>query len=145
MNNQDISKYYVDENVVRITAAQVVIVTIFTLITQWPSPALLLAVDFAIRAFTSRVSPLAAVSKAITGAAGIQPQRIFAAPKKFAAGIGFAFGLAVSLALYFQLNTAAYIIGGILVFCAILESAFKICPGCYVYNWVIAPLLSGKN
>lgn len=145
MSNQDTSKYYVDENVVRITAAQAVIITIITLVTQSPLPALLLAGDFALRAFTSRVSPLAVVSKAITHSAGIQPRPVFAAPKRFAAGIGFVFALGISLMLYFQLSIAAYIIGGVLVFCAVLESVFKICLGCYVYNWLVAPLLSGRN
>lgn len=145
MSNQNISKYYVDENAVRITAAQTVIIAAIILITHWPWPMLLLAVDFALRAFTSRPSLLTLLSKAIIRAAHIRPRPIFAPPKKFAAAIGFIFALAVFLLLYLQFTIAAYITGGVLIFCALLESAFKICLGCYVYNWVVAPLCSGKN
>ncbi|MGV8093605.1 MAG: DUF4395 domain-containing protein [Mangrovibacterium sp.] len=140
MSNKEKAKLYTDENRTRIVAAQVTILTVITLITQWKFPAFLLAVDFALRAFTSQPSPLAAVAKVIVHLSELKPKPIFAAPKKFAAALGFVFSLAVLILLYAKLVTGAYIVGGILILCAILESVFRMCLGCYVYNWVIVPI-----
>jgi hypothetical protein len=46
----------------------------------------------------------------------------------------------IALFLYFNLLVPAYITGFILILCATLEAVFNICLGCYIYNWIIAPL-----
>jgi len=130
---------YVDEQAVRLVAALVSIVTAALMLTGWPWAALLLAVDFAIRAFTTRTSPLAFIAKAIVRKAGWQPKPIFAPPKKFAALMGFVFSLTIFVLLLLPAYTAAAVTAAILLACAVLESGFKICLGCYVYNWLIAP------
>lgn len=143
LKNSDMSsKLHTDENVVRITAAQVVLLTGVILFTHWSVLAALLAVDFAIRAFSACPSPLALLSKSVVKSLQLDPHPIFAPPKKFAAGIGFVFSLTIALLFYFKLVVAAYVVGGILVFCAILESVFKICLGCYAYNWIVAPVVN---
>lgn len=148
MNHKETTRYYTDENVVRIVAAQVIIIAVITLVTHARLTALLLVIDFSLRAFTYLPSPLAIVAKIVVENAGLKSKRIFAPPKKFAALLGFVFSLTLLLLLLSGLHMAAYIIGGILLFCAVLESAFKICLGCYVYHWIVLPVVqkvSGKN
>ncbi|OJV27201.1 MAG: hypothetical protein BGO32_04860 [Bacteroidetes bacterium 37-13] len=140
VSNSFNSKMYVEENMVRIVAAEVVVITAVTLATQYYVLAILLGVDFAIRSFTYLPSPLALAAKTIKARFGIKSIPIFAAPKKFAAGIGAVFSFAIFILFYLGLDVAAHAVGGILIFCAVLESGFKICIGCYVYNWLVAPL-----
>lgn len=142
MNQKSISKNHVDERVVRLVAAQVILLTLIVLLTGWIWLALFLAVDFALRAFTRIPSPLAIIAKGFAKAFKLTPKPIFAAPKKFAAGLGFVFSLSITVFLYAHLYVAAYVTGGILIFCAILEAVFNICLGCYVYNWIVAPIVN---
>lgn len=148
MTDHKTTGLYVDEVVVRIIAAQVILITLLFLFTQSAILALLLAGDFALRAFTPFPAPLTFTGKAISNLFTIAPQPIFASPKRFAAALGFTFSLVISVFLYSGLLPAAYVTGGILLFCAVLESVFKICLGCYVYNWVVLPIqnkISNRN
>ncbi|MCC7467168.1 MAG: DUF4395 family protein, partial [Saprospiraceae bacterium] len=56
-----------------------------------------------------------------------------AAPKKFAAGIGMVFAFAIAGSLFLQWTWTAGILSGVLLFCALLESALSYCVGCVVY------------
>lgn len=145
MSKKDISKFYIDENIARLIAAQVIAITVFALIFQWEFILLLLTIDFAVRAFTYYPSPLAFLAKIITRLLSLKPKLVLAAPKKFAAGVGFVFVLTIFILVYFNYLFAAYIVGGILIIFAFLESVFKICMGCYVYNWIVAPIINKKN
>ena len=132
-------KIYVDKKSVRIIASQVVLLTILTLITKSYWLALLLAIDFALRAFTFYPSPLSLVVRLLGSFITWQRQPVFAAPKKFAATMGVIFSTLIAACFYLQFDIAAYIVGGILLVCAMLESGFDVCVGCYVYDWVVAP------
>lgn len=136
----NISKNYLNENVIRIVALQVIIVTVVTLTFNWYILALFLAIDFAIRSFTRITSPLAFIAKGVTNLLNLRPKPIFAPPKRFAATLGTIFSILIALFLYFNLLVPAYITGFILILCATLEAVFNICLGCYIYNWIIAPL-----
>lgn len=133
-------KLYLDENVVRTVGAQVVVVTIIILYKQFYLLALLLSVDFFLRAFTPWPSLLSLIARGIKKLFSLNPKPIFAPPKRFAALLGLIFSATITLLLYLGFIKAAYIVGGILIFCAFLESAFNICLGCYVYNLVILPV-----
>ena len=143
MKQKSISKNHVDERVVRLVAAQILL-TLIVLLTGWLWLALFLAADFALRAFTRILSPLAVIAKGLGKAFKLTPKPIFAAPKRFAAGLGFVFSLIIAVCLYAHFYTAAYVTGGILLACATLEAVFNICLGCYVYNWIVAPIVN-KN
>jgi len=143
--NKEISNYYVDENVVRIIAAQVAIITALAIMNHWIFSLVLLVGDFALRAFTHQPSPLVALAKIVSYLLKLKPKPIFAAPKKFAAGFGFVFSLSALIAFQFNFEIAAYVLGSILIVCAALESVFKICVGCYVYDWLVAPLINNRN
>lgn len=135
----------IDEQIVRLVATQVVIITIVSILTKWWFPFLFLTIDFALRAFTTQLSPLAALAKIIAKAVQLKPKPIFAPPKKFAASIGFVFSLTLLFLFFFDYNFIAQVVGSILLLCAVLESVFKICVGCYVYDWLVAPIANKRN
>lgn len=146
MSKKDLTRlYYIDENIVRIIAAEVIVVTILALITRSVIPAVVLVLDFAARAFTLLPSLLAALARGATAALKLKPRPVFAAPKKFAAVLGFIFSFLLVVFLWLAYPVAAILTGSILVICALLESVFKICMGCYVYNWIVVPVLHRKN
>lgn len=137
--NVNIPRNQLNENVVRIVALLVVIATLVTLAYNWIFLAVILAIDFALRSFTRATSPLAYIAKSVSRYLKLKSKPIFAPPKKFAAALGFIFSVLIALFLYLNLLIPAYITGLILIICATLESAFNICLGCYVYNWIIVP------
>lgn len=138
--NVNIPRNQLNENIIRIVALLVVIVTLVTLAFSWIFLAVMLAIDFGLRSFTRVISPLAFIAKTGSGYLKLKPKPIFAPPKKFAAALGFIFSILIALFLYLNLLIPAYITGLILVLCATLESVFNICLGCYVYNWIVVPL-----
>ncbi|MBF6628949.1 MAG: DUF4395 domain-containing protein [Proteiniphilum sp.] len=142
MNKRSTSRNHVNEKVVRLIAAQVILLTLATLLTEWIGLALFLAVDFALRAFTRTPSPLALSAKGLTKVLRLKPKPIFAPPKRFAASLGLLFSLGIALFLYLNYLTASYATGSMLIVCAFLEAVFNICLGCYVYNWFVAPFIN---
>lgn len=101
---------------------------------------LILALDFAVRAFTNGdFSPLRFFSKSTVKALKIRHKPADAAPKKFAASLGMVFCFLIAALLFFQLTFAAKIAGAALFFCAFLESAFSYCIGCVIYTFVVLP------
>ncbi|MBE2290791.1 MAG: DUF4395 domain-containing protein [Chitinophagaceae bacterium] len=145
MNNEQLKRFYTDKTTVRLTAFFVFITTGIAVATHNYWLAWLLSFDFALRAFTYFPSPLGLAVKSVRSAIPWNQQPVFAAPKKFAAGIGFVMALTLSALLFFSATIAAYSIGSILLTCALLESAFSICVGCYVYDIVVAPLANKRN
>lgn len=139
------NSYYVNEQVVRVIAAQVVLLVLVALQTQWLFIMLFLALDFGLRAFTNIVSPLAFVAKKIVNLLALKPSYIFAGPKKFAAALGTVFSIGILFLLLAELNFYAWAVGLTLIVCALLEAAFKICIGCYVYNWFVLPFEKNIN
>lgn len=144
-DNKEISKLYIDEQMVRLIAAQVALVTILSLVFNSVFPIFLLLADFALRAFTVQPAPLAAVARIIADLLQLKPKPIFAAPKKFAAALGFVCTIVILVFLILHYHTAVYIASGALILFALLESVFRICLGCYVYNWVLSPIRNKRN
>ena len=137
-------KYYTDEKTVRLTAFLVILVLSAALIFQWPYLVLFLAFDFVIRALGLPFSPLASVSKSISKILGLKKKPIFAAPKRFAATLGSVFTLLVFLLMLngFYYPAAA---GLLLIILASLESFFKVCVGCYLYQYIVIPIQNKFN
>jgi len=133
---------YANEQVVRLVALGVVLLTALWLVSGWQGIGVFLSVDFFLRAFTGVSSPLALAAKWVSGKLGITPVPIFAPPKRFAAGLGFIISLTTIVLLRLDIAVGGYVVGGTLIFCAVLESIFRICLGCYVFNWIVVPLLS---
>ena len=61
-------------------------------------------------------------------------------PKRFAQGIGLVFSTtAAVLAIGFGLDTAAYVVLGLLACAATLESVFGLCLGCKAFAVLMRP------
>ena len=122
----------VNENVVRLVAGLVLLTAIATVATGWVVLPLYLSVDFFFRAFTSIKPPFALVAQQLSKALKLEVKPIYAAPKKFAAAIGFVFSVVISALLLSGFVDTAKVVTGILIVFATLESVFGICAGCYV-------------
>ena len=137
MTENKLNKLYLDENLIRVVAMEVAIISSFALLFQNKLIALFLIVDFALRAFTHQTSPLGYIAKLFKTM--VVPKPIFAPPKKFAAALGFVFSLSILILFVLEFNIPALVVGGLLIGCALLESVLKICVGCYIYTWFVAP------
>ncbi len=129
-----------DENIARTTAIFTVLITAAAFLINSYVIMLLLAADFAIRAFSSgSASPLKILATQIAGTLNIRNRKIIdAAPKKFAALLGMTFSLLAGLFMIAQLPVLAAIIASMLIFCAFLEGVFGYCLGCIVYTIITA-------
>ncbi len=137
-----VSPERVDENRVRVTALGVVIVMGAYFVTGNAIFPALLVVDFFIRAFTPlKYSPLSYLAHLFVKMIGTQPELIDKAPKMFAARIGLIFTAITTLGALLHLPLLAYISGSVLVVFAFLECGLNFCMGCWVYAFVVYPLV----
>lgn len=140
-----ISTEKANENVVRITAFWVIVLTGIFILHPNPYIALFLAIDFYIRAFTtSKYSPLSWFSSKVADWMKLEPQWINKAPKIFAARVGLLFSILMFAMALFGLAVPAVIIASVLVLFAFLECGLNFCAGCWVYTYVVIPLYKDK-
>jgi hypothetical protein len=140
--NCPISEERVNENVVRTVALLVFLLVSLSLYLNSCYISGFLAIDFATRAFTNgKWSILRFIALQLNQLLKIKPVSIDAAPKKFAAGLGIIFSIAIACLQYFQLPIAAFAIGAILLICAFLECVLSFCVGCLVYTLVTKLLI----
>lgn len=127
----------INGNAARAAAFYTILLTAFSLASGNYFISFLLAIDFGLRAFgPARFSLLRMLSVATVNLLRIDPVPADAAPKKFAAGLGMVFCLAIGTAEIFGQFFAAEIIGGMLLVCALLEGVFAFCLGCVVYTFL---------
>ncbi len=67
----------------------------------------------------------------------IKPSMEDAAPKKFAASIGFLMTLSLLFASLLHLKILFSLLFGLLVSCIALEALFRYCVGCKIYHFYI--------
>ena len=135
-----ISSERINEQVPRITALLVIVMVIIAFALDSLVVMAFVAADFFIRAFTKmKFSPLSCMAYWITQMLKLPAKPIDKAPKIFAARMGFVMSLAFAVLFAAQLNTAAVVIAGILVFFAGLEFAFAFCAGCTIYSYLVLP------
>jgi hypothetical protein len=72
---------------------------------------------------------------------GTQPIWIDKAPKIFAARIGLLLSLITAAAAFLGWSLAAHIAGSTLIVFAFLECGLNFCAGCWVYTYVVYPLV----
>jgi len=126
-----------DENIIRIVAFEVAILSGISILIQNYFIAFFLALDFALRAFSNgNWSVLKQIARVVAKGLNISAKAIFAPPKKFAASLGVVFSLLIGILSVLDFHLAATAVGGLLIFCAILESIFSVCIGCYVYTFI---------
>jgi len=140
-----VSPERVDENLVRVTALAVVFTMGTYFVTGSPLLPALLVVDFYIRAFTRmNYSPLSYVAHHFVKVIGTQPVLIDKAPKVFAARIGLIITSITTLGALLHWPLLAYISGSVLVLFAFLECGLNFCMGCWLYTFVVYPLVRKK-
>lgn len=141
-----VSSERINENVARIAAFFVIIITITGVCFNMPFLIAALAVDFYLRAFTSgKYSPIKVLARRFGQYIGVGSKPADAAPKKFAAGIGLLFTIAIANLQWFGFTLLADSFGTVLLICAALESFFGYCLGCVIYTYTVAPFFNKAN
>jgi|SRR5579862_5792454 len=125
----------VNENKIRLVAAQVCLFSIAYLwVATWELPAILV-IDFFLRSFGfSKYSPLAITSTVLIGLLQLKNKPVDQAPKIFAAQMGFAFAVILFILSVLGLITLSYFVAGAMVLFSFLESALRFCAGCHAYS-----------
>ena len=141
-----VSSERVDENRVRVTALGVIVlIGVYFMTGNAVFPAILV-LDFFIRAFTRLpYSPISWLARLFVKALGTRPVLIDKAPKVFAARIGFLLSFAMLAGTFLGLPLVAPIAGSTLVVFAFLECGLNFCAGCWVYTYVVYPLVRGRD
>lgn len=135
-----ISEEKINEQVTRINALFGIVLLISGFVFNSAFFFVFLLADFYIRAFTkAKFSPIGYLSHSTANALNLSKKSIGKAPKIFAARIGFIMALVITVLSLLQLNTAALIVGGVLIFFATLEFVLAICMGCILYTYLILP------
>ena len=135
-----ISNERVNENGVRIVATLIFIISAGIIYTHSIYLSVFLIIDFAVRAFSSGdISLLKLLSKIIIHQFKISKKPIDAAPKKFAALIGFLFSLIIAGSILIANNYLFISTTVILLICSGLEAFAGYCLGCQFYTWTIVP------
>ncbi len=137
-----VSQERVEEGIVRRIAFLTAWISAFSIFKFLYIPFLFLALDFAIRAFSilKIKSPLRILSSQFLHYSFFEKKYVDAAPKRFAAGIGFLLSLLISLFIFVNYIKLAISFSIILIFCALLEGLFSICFGCLVYSKIVLPI-----
>ncbi len=129
-----VNERQINENVTRLNALVTVIVASMFLVTPYRWIIFILPVDFLLRSFWSgRFSPVGTVNKWIVKVFQIGESLINEGPKIFAAQIGLALSGLTVLFYLVNLHFIAFIIAGILVLFALLESTSGYCVACKIY------------
>jgi hypothetical protein len=140
------SQEKINENTSRIVASLVIIIVFIGVYFRIPLLLAALAIDFYLRTFTpGNYSPLKYISKKFSIYASIPEKMADAAPKKFAAGMGLVFSIAIASLLWVNYETSADSLAAVLLVCAGLEAFKGFCLGCIVYTYIVLPFLSKEN
>ena len=127
----------VNEVSARLVAGAVVIMSLVTIAFDQPWLTAVIAYGFVARVLTGpTLSPLGQlVTRVVTPRLGVPPKPVSGPPKRFAQAMGATMSVtAAVLALGFGLRGAAYVILGLLVVAAVLESVFAYCLGCKIFG-----------
>ena len=141
-----VSSEKINESVARIAAFITIIVTMIGVWFKLPVLLIVLGADFALRAFTNgSYSPVKYTSRQLFKLSWLTEKISDAAPKTFAAGLGFVFSLSIGILQLTQNYVAADAVAGILLFCAALEAFAGYCLGCVVYTFLVLPFFTSIN
>jgi hypothetical protein len=127
----------INESVARVASFLVTIIVTIVVLFKAPYMLILLGTDFALRAFTNGTySPIKYLAKQLYRYSGLSEKKGDAAPKKFAAAIGFIFSFSIAALQLAQYFILADVVAGVLVFCAALEAFAGFCVGCVIYTYI---------
>lgn len=132
-----VSNRKTNETTIRIIAFITLLLILISVYTSNFFLSLFLLIDFSLRGFLNgKGSLLKLTAQKIVKHFNLKTKTINAAPKEFAAKIGFAFTLLILFSQVANYNTLAFIFGGVMIFCTLLESIFSVCLGCYFYSFL---------
>ena len=126
----------VNEVSARLVAGGVVLMCLATIVLDQPWMTAVIAYGFVARVLTGpTLSPLGQlVTRTVTPRLDVPPKLVAGPPKRFAQGIGAVLSVtAAILALGFGMDGAAYVLLGLVVVAATLESVFAYCLGCQIF------------
>jgi hypothetical protein len=126
----------VNEVSARLVAAGVIVMSIATLAFRQPWILVPISYGFFARVLTGpSLSPLGQlVTRVVVPKLQLADRPVAGPPKRFAQGMGFVMSTAAAvLALGFGYRTAGFVLTGLIVVAATLESGFGICLGCKVF------------
>jgi hypothetical protein len=136
----------VNEVSARLVATGVVFMSLATLGFRQPWILVPIAYGFFARVLTGpTLSPLGqVVTRVITPRLRFTERSVSGPPKRFAQGMGFVFSTSAAvLGLGFGLRAAAFVLTGLIVVAASLESGLGFCVGCRVFGqlmrWGLVP------
>ena len=126
----------VNEVSARLVAGGVVVMAAATIVFDQPWLTAIIAYGFVARVLTGpTASPLGQlVTRLVSPRLPASPKLVAGPPKRFAQGIGAVLSVtAAVLALGFGLTTIAFVLLGLLIAAATLESVFALCLGCKMF------------
>jgi hypothetical protein len=126
----------VNEVSARLVAGGVVLLSAVTIVSDQRWLTAVIAYGFLARVLTGpTLSPLGQLAtRVLTPRLRLAAKPVPGPPKRFAQGIGVAFSISAAvLALGFGLTMPAYIVLGLLIVAATLESVFGLCLGCRAF------------
>jgi hypothetical protein len=126
----------VNEVSARLVAGGVVLLSVVTIVFAQPWLIAVIAYGFLARMLTGpTLSPLGQlVTRGVTPRLHVAEGPVPGPPKRFAQAIGAVFSVSAAvLALGFGLTGAAYVVLGLLIVAATLESVFGLCLGCRAF------------
>ena len=126
----------VDDVMVRVVAAEVLLLAALALALQQPWLYAVLALDFVLRSVVGPpVSPLARLAAVVRPRLAAAPRLTAGPPKRFAAAIGAVLTVAATVSWYLAGWPAlTWGIGVVMVVFPALEAALGLCVGCLVFS-----------
>ncbi len=134
----------VNEYAARSVAGMVVVLAALTLVLREPWLLWLLAIGFWLRvAAGPRFSPFGLLATRVIAPRLGPPKLVPGPPKRFAQAIGATMTTAALVAHLLGATTASWVLVGLIVVAATLESVFGICLGCIIFGrlqaWNVIP------
>lgn len=127
----------INENKVRLVAVQVFITSIAVLIQPHWIFITVLVFDFFFRTTKlNKFSPFAAIAAGVIKVFSIGFKPVDQGPKRFAAGIGLAFSIAMLVSYFAGSTTITLALTAILTVFSFLEGFLSFCAGCYVHTYL---------
>ena len=121
----------------RVVGAFVAVTTLLALVTHWSVVMWLIAAGYLLRVLSGpRFSPFALVATRVVAPRLGPADPVAGPPKRFAQGIGLTVSLGSAVALASGHATLGWVLAGVLLLAATLESAVGVCLGCIIFGWL---------
>jgi hypothetical protein len=134
MKSCPVSFITVDENGIRINAAFNAIIAITLIATQYLPLFVFLVLDFTLKSFAPKTSPISILSKTISKILHLTPHPTDLAPKIFAARLGWGMLIVALITSILGYVLTTQVILAIFLLCTTLEGTISFCVGCFIYQ-----------